>query len=718
MYHIPLSLLCDHHVITLVITNLLALNRGAAAAVAPLQRIHASSATMTKPRCGCRCRLPFPWPVLFIFANEAAERFCYYGARAVLVLYLTSALGYSDGEAISIYSFYLAAAYYTPLLGGYISDVYLGRFKTILCFNVVYLTGLSILSAAGFTKSVPATFLGLVLVAIGTGGVKPNVGVLGADQLVGADERTITSFWLLWYASINGGASLSYIVTPIIREEGGYGWAFLASLFTMAASVVLFLIPSSAYVQRPPAGVSVYATVGAVLSAAAREWERVGRAREETGLLDRESQHTHSGGGVIEMTTTTGGATGAASPLGGVTPVVSAESTPLMGPTRGKSPASSSIALPRQSSASAAAASMRGSTTTSERSDGLRLPPQQHFEQNSGSAGGSTSPTKSYLGAKGNGCSGNTDAITGGPAAASWCTLILWGPVGCGPFLPRCCGGGGVRRRPRWSPEDARGHLPDDIVDGGVALMSIFPIFACLPLFWALHDAQDSIWQVQRKYMNNCLTADFCITPEQLGVVNPVLCMIFVPTLDRLIIPALYAVGLRPTALRRMGLGMQIAASSYVVAALLQVKIDAAPVGSVSVLYQLPQIFVITFAEMLVSATGLEFAYSQAPKGVRGSIMALFFASSAVGDTVSGTLYGSLSSQLSPLSLIMLLAGLMSVAGIALTVFAMRYKTTSNLDSVGECADGDGGAGSGSGVSGKKRVVGPTEAEAEAISVS
>ncbi len=63
---------------------------------------------------------------------------------------------------------------------------------------------------------------------------------------------------------------------------------------------------------------------------------------------------------------------------------------------------------------------------------------------------------------------------------------------------------------------------------------------------------------------------------------------------------------------------MQIAALSYVIAAFVQQKVDSQPAGSVWVLWQLPQIFTITFAEMLVSATGLEFAYSQAPVGVRG----------------------------------------------------------------------------------------------------
>lgn len=73
---------------------------------------------------------------------------------------------------------------------------------------------------------------------------------------------------------------------------------------------------------------------------------------------------------------------------------------------------------------------------------------------------------------------------------------------------------------------------------------------------------------------------------------------------------------------------MQIAAVAFAVSAIVESKIGSAPAGTVSYLWQIPQIFIITTAEILVSATGLEFAYSQAPASFKGSILALYYLSS------------------------------------------------------------------------------------------
>lgn len=185
------------------------------------------------------------------------------------------------------------------------------------------------------------------------------------------------------------------------------------------------------------------------------------------------------------------------------------------------------------------------------------------------------------------------------------------------------------------------------------------------------------MWTLQRKQMDLCLWPSACLTPEQFGALNPILCLAFVPLMDRCVLPALRATRLpwaQPTALRRMTVGMQVAALSFVLTALVQRAIDAAPEGSrVNVAWQLPQIVVITAAEILVSATGLEFAYSAAPPTMRGTIMALYFLTTAVGDAVAGVLYSALSEVLSPLQLAVLLAALMAVSGAAFAALAARY---------------------------------------------
>ncbi len=494
----------------------------------------------------------------------------------------------------------------------------------------MYLAGLAALAAAGFLTSEPLTFVGLVLVAVGTGGVQPNVGVFGADQLVGCDERVSTSFWLLWYASINGGASLSYVVTPLIRETGGYGWAFVASLATMVTSVVLFVIPSRAYVHVPPTGVSVYAATASVLFTAAAALERAGAAT--WGQCGRPRTGGCSGGGGGEG----GGGDGEGGGARG-------------GRGRWRRAGVARAHAPHERCARVcggphdASACRRGQGCSGR--DGVRREPPHApaphcrarvfrrvccqrdpaaLQRRRWYGRGGDDDEAAWLRGVGGGGSGGGGGGAGAAAMQlqqqqqqpvklpppSLEALLLWGPLGCGPCVPRgcpCCRTGtrARRERRRWGPEYARGLLPD--APRWTARSCFSPSFRSLracrssgrcttrrvssqlaPVCFVgaarrardyrvvalravlrltrrstalccarvpLRTPADSIWQVQRKTMDLCLTRSFCITPEQLGVVNPVLCMLFVPTLDRLVIPALYATGvsaLRPTALRRM----------------------------------------------------------------------------------------------------------------------------------------------------------------------
>jgi POT family proton-dependent oligopeptide transporter len=142
--------------------------------------------------------------------------------------------------------------------------------------------------------------------------------------------------------------------------------------------------------------------------------------------------------------------------------------------------------------------------------------------------------------------------------------------------------------------EGARGSVPDAQLEGVRAFLGLVPLFACLPAFWALYDAEDSIWTLQRRHMDLCVRGaagggGWCLETEQLGVLNPVVVLLLVPTMDKLVMPALYrcrATWLHPTPLRRMVLGMQLAAVSFVLTAVVQARIDAEPEGSVSIVWQ------------------------------------------------------------------------------------------------------------------------------------
>jgi hypothetical protein len=184
----------------------------------------------------------------------------------------------------------------------------------------------------------------------------------------------------------------------------------------------------------------------------------------------------------------------------------------------------------------------------------------------------------------------------------------------------------------------------------------------------------------QRKHMENCVgppnsAARICMSPEQLGGFNPLFVLAVVPLCDvamsllrRTRLPAL-----SPTPLRRLGVGMQATAAAFALTAVVQHLIDTSAPNSVNVLWQLPQFFVMSVGEVLVSATGQEWAFSQAPDSLRGTVMALYLLMVAIGNLLGGAIFQS-ATVVSQLVLLIILTVAMSVAGVLLSLVASRYE--------------------------------------------
>lgn len=210
--------------------------------------------------------------LLNIIANELAERFCYYGIAGILVSYLKDndkGLGYDEAGAVAVHSYFMCAVYLAPLVGGFIADTFWGRYNTILRFSCIYLIGTILLGAGAFIKSLPLSFIGLFVVALGTGGIKPCVAPFGVDQLRGLGSAATTSFVLVFYASVNVGSLLTYIIVPVVRDKFGYGYAFLCPTVALFLAIIFFAIASKKYHRIPP-GSSVFVVVYRVLSAIIR----------------------------------------------------------------------------------------------------------------------------------------------------------------------------------------------------------------------------------------------------------------------------------------------------------------------------------------------------------------------------------------------------------------------------------------------------------------
>src|SRR4029077_18120028 len=150
--------------------------------------------------------------------------------RAILLLYMTSALHYSVTDATPLYSAFKMACYFLPLVGGYIADRWLGRYWTIVGVSVPYVLGQFLLTIPGDSSrlilGVPADrlmlFGALILLAAGSGVIKPNISTLMGqtyDQQRPGQERLRSAAFMWFYLSINIGALISQFAMPEIRSQ-------------------------------------------------------------------------------------------------------------------------------------------------------------------------------------------------------------------------------------------------------------------------------------------------------------------------------------------------------------------------------------------------------------------------------------------------------------------------------------------------------------------
>uniref|UniRef100_A0AAQ4R1T0 Solute carrier family 15 member 1 n=1 Tax=Gasterosteus aculeatus aculeatus TaxID=481459 RepID=A0AAQ4R1T0_GASAC len=219
----------------------------------------------------------FPISIFFIVVNEFCERFSYYGMRAVLVLYFKYFLRWDDDFATTIYHTFVALCYLTPIMGAIVADSWLGKFKTIVYLSIVYTVGQVVLAVSAIhditdtnrdgtpdnmTLHIVLSMLGLALIAVGTGGIKPCVSAFGGDQFQDHQEKQRGTFFSIFYLSINAGSLLSTIITPILRgQECGiytkqkcYSLAFGVPAGLMVASLIVFIVGSGMYIKTPPQG--------------------------------------------------------------------------------------------------------------------------------------------------------------------------------------------------------------------------------------------------------------------------------------------------------------------------------------------------------------------------------------------------------------------------------------------------------------------------------
>ncbi|HYB98706.1 MAG TPA: POT family MFS transporter [Candidatus Limnocylindrales bacterium] len=200
-----------------------------------------------------------PGGVPYIVANEAAERFSYYGMRGILVVFMThhlldrsgQAAPMTDAEAREWFHVFAASVYFFPLLGALLSDYVLGKYRTILSLSVVYCLG-HLALALDDTRLGLA--VGLALIAIGSGGIKPCVSAHVGDQFGQGNAHLLPRVFGWFYLAINLGAFVSSLLTPYLLETAGPHVAFGVPGLLMLIATWVFWLGRHKFVHVPPGG--------------------------------------------------------------------------------------------------------------------------------------------------------------------------------------------------------------------------------------------------------------------------------------------------------------------------------------------------------------------------------------------------------------------------------------------------------------------------------
>lgn len=205
-----------------------------------------------------------PPGVPHIIGNEAAERFSFYGMKAVLAVFMVQYLHLMDGrgaghmneaEATANVHLFNGAVYLTPLLGALLADVFVGKYRTIIWLSLVYCAGHAALACMGVFGNSPWWLAaGLGLIALGSGGIKPCVSAHVGDQFGVRNAHLLTKIFNWFYFSINIGAFISMLLTPWLLEWHGPHWAFGVPGVLMAIATLVFWLGRHRFIHVPAGG--------------------------------------------------------------------------------------------------------------------------------------------------------------------------------------------------------------------------------------------------------------------------------------------------------------------------------------------------------------------------------------------------------------------------------------------------------------------------------
>ncbi|BFG37601.1 hypothetical protein CerSpe_238750 [Prunus speciosa] len=253
----------------------------------------------------------------FIIGVEVAERFAYYGISCNLITFLTGPLGQSTATAAENVNIWSGTASLLPLLGAFVADSFLGRYRTIICASLLYILGLGLLTLSAVLPSLTGSdcqkinqstscssqfqvlffFFSLYLVAVAQGGHKPCVQAFGADQFDVSDPeecKAKSSFFNWWYFSLCFGTTFTLLLLTYIQDNLSWGLGFGIPCVAMVLALFIFLLGTRTYRYSIKGDEeSPFVRIGRVFVAALRNWRTTPSAitseEESRGTLPHES---------------------------------------------------------------------------------------------------------------------------------------------------------------------------------------------------------------------------------------------------------------------------------------------------------------------------------------------------------------------------------------------------------------------------------------------
>lgn len=580
----------------------------------------------------------FPEGIPYIVANEGAERFSFYGMRQILYIYLVGLfvrfvadtmvapdqLADAKVRATQITHAFFGGAYMFTLLGATVADRLLGKYRTIFWVSLIYCGGHAVLAVAGnmathgqYASAETLFYVGLGLIAFASGGIKPCVAANLGDQFGAENAGLLDIVFQIFYYVINFGSFLSTLLTPWLYRHYGPEVAFGVPGILMLLATFIFWLGRHRFVHRAPA---------------------------TTPLL-----------GLIDTFTT----------LTLFTPIF----VLLWGVLNG-------FNLVWNIAIALVGLALGGALTY------VRYRIQPHA---------------SLLAVVGY-------AVANRKAGESF-------------FAP------------------AERHFGKEAAEGVPAVLRIALVFVMICMFWALYDQHASTWVEQARHMdlhfsvptvfwhwfaipgtlvlvlfsafwllryvsNKALSRtanlsvlgglavwaalalvaqlvkggreDMAFDPAQSSALNPFFILLAIPALNFAVFRPLQRAGRPLSHLARMTIGMFMTSLSFVAVALIQARLESAGDGSLHVVWQAIPYLLLTVGEVMVSTTGLEFAYSQAPRAMKSTIMGLFYLTITLGDLFVIAMAPLMKQSFS--TFFWTFAGLMAGAAVIFAVIAKLYR--------------------------------------------